>query len=488
MKVMIAYPSLDTRLKPMLTQNRQFQWYHVGSNIYPLVPAFAAALLNREGYEVIWHDGIAENVSLEDMLQIVSSMRPDLLAMETKTPVVKRHWRIIKLVKQASPETSIALMGDHVTAFPEESFENSETDYVITGGDFDAALLSLARHISGGSSLGPGIYYRDGDTIGNTGPFVPFEDLDSLPFPDRTLTKAEIYGEKWRKREPFFYTLAGRDCPWHRCTFCSWTTLYPKFRVRSPDNLLQEIGELISRYGAKEIFDDTGTFPRGKWLEKFCQGMKSEGFDQEILFGCNYRFDWLTPENAVMMKRAGFRKIKVGLESANTVTLERLRKGITPEQIRSGCRNAARAGLDVHLTVMFGYPWENRNQAEQTFELVKDLMKHGWVEMLQATILVPYPGTPLYEQAVRNEWLSVEPDDWESFDMSRPVLKPGPGCNPAGINELVTRTYKLHFNPWYLLSRVIKLRRPEDLRYALRGIKAMLGHVLDFFSGIQGGA
>ena len=64
--------------------------------------------------------------------------------------------------------------------------------------------------------------------------------------------------------------MSGRDC-WHaKCTFCSWTTLYPTYRTRDPIDVVNEIGDLIARYGVKEIMDDSGSFPVGTWLKTFC--------------------------------------------------------------------------------------------------------------------------------------------------------------------------------------------------------------------------
>jgi len=58
----------------------------------------------------------------------------DLILIETKTPVVKRRWRIIEELKEELPGVRVALAGDHVTALPLESFRNSPVDYVLTGG------------------------------------------------------------------------------------------------------------------------------------------------------------------------------------------------------------------------------------------------------------------------------------------------------------------------------------------------------------------
>ncbi len=466
----------------MLTQNRQFQWYHMPSFIYPVVAASAATLLQRDGFDVRWNDSIAMAWSRQEFLSFFANESPGLIVFETKTPVVRQHWALIDELKQMHPDCLTVLMGDHVTAFPEESLRHSKVDFVITGGDFDFALLSIARHVRDGGDLQPGIWFRDGERIANTGPFELTANLNDLPFIDRELTEAYRYGEKWKKRTPFFYTMAGRDCPWGKCSFCAWTVLYPDFRTQSPERLLDEIGFLTEHHGAREIFDDTGTFPGGGWLTRFCNGMVERGYDKTILFSCNMRFGGLGPEHPAAMKKAGFRKLKMGLESANQATLDRLNKGTTVQRIREDCRRIRNAGLDIHLTVMVGYPWETRDDARRTLDLAAELMETGQAEMLQSTVVVPYPGTRLYEESLQNNWFRLSPDEYERFDMSEPVLKTA-DMTAEEISQMCADVYKVFLRPRFMLRQLLRIRSLGDLNYLWRGARAVYGHLRDFLSG-----
>jgi radical SAM superfamily enzyme YgiQ (UPF0313 family) len=480
MKIFISYPPFRDKGSPMWTQNRQFQWYHVGSYIYPLVPAMAATLLDREGFEAVWNDAIAEGQTPEEFTKKIYAEKPDLIAFETKTPIVKKLWKLAADLKENGVESKLVLFGDHVTAKPEESMIESPVDYVITGGNYDISLLGLAKHLRDGDGLAGGIWYRDGEQIRNSGKFKLDFDLNNLPLIDRGLTNAHLYGEKWKKRLPFMYTMVGRDCPWAKCTFCAWTTLYPRFRTRGPDSLLDEIGYLIDEFGVKEIFDDTGTFPGGNWLKTFCKGMIERGYDKEILFSCNMRFDYmLDPAVAVLMKKAGFRKVKSGLESGNEETLIKIRKGISVKDIVRGCRNAAAAGIDVHLTVMVGYPWETKEDAKRTIELARKLMADGHAEMLQATTIVPYPGTPLYQYGIENDLFRFDPTDYDRFDMTEPVFKT-PDMTPEEVIEMCHGVYKSFLTPRFVLRQIMNTHSWEDLDYLLRGAKAVIGHLRDF--------
>lgn len=479
MKVVISYPPLAGKGSPMLTQNRQFQWYHVPSFIYPVVAAMAATILEQEGFEVVWNDCIAQKLGEEQFYSFMGNEKPGLIAIETKTPIIRQHWKIIERLKQNYPEMRVALFGDHVTALPSESMQHSKVDFVITGGNYDLSLLAVAKHLRDGSNLPPGVWHRKNGEIGNTGPFNLDADLNKLPFINRTLTQAHLYGEKWKKRKRFFYTMVGRDCQWGKCAFCSWTTLYPRFHARSPESLLDEIGMLIERHGAQEIFDDTGTFPAGNWLRKFCKGMIDRGYNKKILFSCNMRYALLKPEHIKLMKHAGFRKVKMGLESANQKTLDLIDKGIKVQDIIDGSKMISEGGIDIQLTVMVGYPWETREDAQRTVDLAKELMARGHAEMLQSTVVVPYPGTPLHKMALENNWFRIDPNDYELYDMSQPTLKT-PDMAPADILQMCRGVYQSFLTPRYILRHISKIRSIRDLDYVLRGSKAVVGHLLDF--------
>jgi anaerobic magnesium-protoporphyrin IX monomethyl ester cyclase len=474
---MISYPPLQGEGTPTLGQNRQFQWFHNPSFIYPMVPASAATLLRSKGYDVIYNDSIAEKLTWEQYEKFLLSEKPDVIMYETKTPVVRQHWSIVEKVRKLLPGVKTILCGDHVTAMPKETMLNSKVDFVATGGDYDFLLLNIVKFIETRQLLEPGIWYRDSGNIVNTGKFELKHDLNALPFIDRDLTKWKQYGEKFFKYSPYTYTMAGRDCPWAKCTFCSWTTLYPAFRTRSPESLLAEIDELVKKYGIREIFDDTGTFPRGEWLKKFCQGMIDRNYKMKLM--ANFRFDYINETIAPLMKKAGFRLLKFGLESANQATLDRLCKGTKVEDIEKGCKIAGDAGIGVHLTIMVGYPWETRADAMRTYDMAKKLLDKGLADMLQATVVIAYPGTPLYQQAVENDWLRFAPGEWEKFDMTRPVFK-FPDMEPEDVMKICDDIYSAFMTPKFMMKQVLDIRSIEDFLFLFKAGQAVLGHVLDF--------
>ena len=514
MKIAISYPPIESsKGKPTLGQNRQFQWFLNPTYIYPMVPASAASLLKQNGYEVFWDDGIAEELSYREWLARILKQKPDIIAIETKTPVIKRHWEIIKELKNENfkiknrhpsgdpPSTSvnysqgnlaekfkIVLMGDHATALPEESFEKCPVDYVLTGGDYDFMLLNLANHLSRGEELEPGWYYLENPKskiqnpkIINTGAFELEHDLNSLPQIDRELTKWKLYAFKNGnfKYTPGSYIMASRDCWYGKCTFCSWAnTLFPDncYRTRKVENVLDEIGSLI-KLGVKEIMDDSGTFPIGDWLTEFCQGMIERGYNKKVKISCNMRLNAIKDLKIYqLMKQAGFRMILFGLESANQKTLDKLNKGLRADEIEPCLKICKKAGLEPHITVMVGYPWETKSDAQKTLDLAKKLFRNGIVDSLQATIMIPYPGTELYKYCQENNLLNTL--NYDNFDQSQQVMRTQ--LSDAEIKKMIRALYRSFLTPKFFLNKIKSVRSTADIKFYLKAGLKVIGHLGDF--------
>jgi radical SAM superfamily enzyme YgiQ (UPF0313 family) len=494
MKIAISYPPLSSEKGiPLLSQNRQFQWFKDPTYIYPVVPAYAATMLKENGFDVFWDDGIAEELNYSKWLERLVKQAPEVVVLETKTPVVKRHWKIIQDIKKLLADTTVVLVGDHVSALPEESMENSKADFILTGGDYDFLLVALCKFLADSGSrrgckrkgvkyLDPGIWYREGGPISSTGPFVLDHDLSSLPFIDRKLTRWSLYSHKNGnfKHPPGTYVMAGRDCWWGRCTFCSWTTLYPgrNYRTVAPERHLDEIGRLIDSLQLKEIFDDSGCFPKGSWLETFCKGMIDRGYHKHVILGCNTRIGAQTADQFKMMKKANFRFLLIGLESVNQNTLDRLRKGIRVRDIETTCLWAKKAGLEPHLTTMVGYPWETKEDTLATIHFAKEMFRRGMIDSLQATIVTPYPGTALFDEAKKKGWLLSE--DWDDYDMRKIVWKTAMPESEAF--QLTRSLYWTALSPAFMMHKIAQIRSVDDLKYYWMAGRKLFGHLADFGS------
>ena len=147
--------------------------------------------------------------------------------------------------------------------------------------------------------------------------------------------------------------------------------------------------------------------------------------------------------------------------------------------IIDGCKMAKRAGLEPHLTIMVGYPWETKQDAMATIELAKDLFRKGYADTLQATIVIPYPGTALFKECQEEGLLSTL--EWEDYDMRIPVMKTA--VSEQDIKQFTHDLYKVFFTPKYILRRLVSIRSLDDIGFIKRGVRAIFGHLRDFASG-----
>lgn len=498
-KIVVGYPPIESKKGvALLSQNRQFQFFNAPTYIYPMVPAYAASNLKHHGYKVYWMDGIAERKTYEQWMKDIKRVNPEYLLVETKSPVVKTHWKQINDIKKRFPKLKLIWVGDHVTYLPNELFEHSKVDYAITGGDYDFVVVNLLNHIHKGEELEGGVYWREkdkkikaepkgyttlpsGEKICNSGAPSLKHKLDNLPFVDRDLTKWKLYAYENGnyKYTPGTYMYSGRDCWWNRCTFCVWDhTINPlgSYRSFSPERLFAEVKHVVDKYGVKEIFDDAGTLFIGPKLKRFCELMIESGYNKKVKYGCNMRFNAINQEYYNMMGKAGFRFILYGMESGNQKTLDRLDKGTKEVDAINGPRMARKAGLDPHITIMLGYPWESYEDAQRTIAIAKYAFKKGYYETMQATIVIPYPGTPLFKECKEKGWLLTE--DYDKFDMRQAVMKtPFP---IEKIYELEQDLYSAFMTPQYIMRKVLGIRSPHDFMYLFYMGKKLIGHLLDF--------
>ena len=266
-------------------------------------------------------------------------------------------------------------------------------------------------------------------------------EFDQLPFPDRVFTDAkhprwQAYGNY--RRKPATHMMASNLCWYGKCSFCVDTLklqMGEKRGVRSVAHVMEEMDDLIA-HGYKEVFDDSGTFPVGQWLEEFHRAMQSR--KSKIRLGVNMKpikMDYR------LLADCGVGFTLVGIESANQVTVDRIKKGQRSEDIIPIIKSMNEAGLQVHLTTMFGYEWESHDDAMRTVSLVHYLLKKGYAKTAQASVYSP-PRTP-------------------------------PDPNSPG-HRYIPMVYDAYKSPVFWWQKAKDLRRWEDVTYLLRGARLVL--------------
>lgn len=137
-------------------------------------------------------------------------------------------------------------------------------------------------------------------------------------------------------------------------------------------------------------------------VTEFCDGLKKRGM--KILFSCQSRIDTLTEGMCQKLKMAGCVQLQFGMESGAQRILDFFKKRITVEQIRSSLKMAKKYGLEAYVNVIVGTPVETMEDITLTKELLRELKP----DMVGVTFLTAYPGTELYDMAIKEGWIKNE--------------------------------------------------------------------------------
>lgn len=433
------------------------------SIIYPYLSAMGVTQLKLEGHNVNFMDCPTMGLEWRDLIEVDA----DYIILEVRTPIYDEMLFAASRLRTLYPEAILICFGDHVTHFPEAALQHF--DYVISGGDYGWKIKSLIRQLEIG---------RDPERIFGKDLLISADGgLDSLPFCDREAVPWRNYYESWRHRETFIWTMSSRGCP-YRCTFCAWVkTLWRGlWRQRSVKNVADEFQFLYEKYGELEILDDADCFNM-RWGARLARELLRRGFcNKEILWAVQTHPNEIlkAEEDLETLRSSGLRTVKLGIESGNQETLNRIRKGLTVKTVEKAVRLLKKAEIMVHANLMIGYPWENRYDALDSLKWIKKLDPN----QAQFSLLIPYPNTELYDQARSNGWLLVGETDWPAYDASRPMLKME-GLTPGEIVDLYKNCWSsFYLNPRYIFNHIKKVRHLEGIKQLWRGFRSITrGHM-----------
>ena len=149
MKISISYPPIlnDAGQKAMVSQNRNVQFFKKPTYLLPVIQAQAATKLKKNGFDVVWDDGNAEQKSFDDWLKNLIKMEPDIVLLEGTTPVMKFLWDLSFKIKDSLPHTILIICGYHAMRQPQETLLNSKFDIVLKSTNLDFVLLELCIEI-----------------------------------------------------------------------------------------------------------------------------------------------------------------------------------------------------------------------------------------------------------------------------------------------------------------------------------------------------
>ncbi|RLG32023.1 B12-binding domain-containing radical SAM protein [Methanosarcinales archaeon] len=453
---------------------REMRWQDTGRGgalYYPIWLSYATGLLENNGHKVRLVDAIAWNWGIKRVIEDLRKFNPDMVVIGTSFTSINNDLGVSKKIKsEFDVDVPVVMVGPPASQFSEKMVDDGVD--IVARYEYDFILAELTEKMEKGERIDnvPGISFKqNGRIIHNPNrPWSMSDELDELPF------VSKVYKDHLNVHDYFLnYSLypmvqifTGRGCP-YKCTFCSWPQSFMgrKYRVRSVENILDEIEWIEENLPVKEVFleDDTFTINKNRVME-FCKGYMERSLD--ISWSCNARADTLDLETMKMMKKANCRFLIVGFESADDEILRNIKKGFTVEQAREFAKNVKKARLLLHADFIAGLPGETKETIEMTKRFIREIKP----EQLQVSVCSPFPGTELYEWCKKNGYLLTDdPNEYLDEQGHQKAIISYPELSNKEVTKAVDEMLKAYyFSLGYIPIAFRQVFRKHGIREARR--------------------
>lgn len=393
--------------------------------------SLAAALL-AAGHEVTVVDAAAAHFEggADAAVAAVARARPDLVGLTVFTYNAAAAWRLVPRLRPHA--RCIVAGGPHVTAVPDEALAHGCDAAVAGEGEVLAPLV--ARALDVGAALPAAVGLRRARHSDDPGGRAVLADLDALPAP--TAARG-CYPPAWYSAGAVVPggIVTSRGCP-ARCTFCANYVTGRACRWRAPERVVAELVTLREEHGLPHVpfWDDAFTASASR-VRALCAALRAEPRLAGLTWSCSTPGSMVRPRLLAELRAAGCVAVDFGLESGDPGVLRAIGKGQRPAQVLAAVTAARDAGIRTIVNFMFGFPGEGLAELAATQRVMEELAPvtdyfnpHG--------VLVPFPGTPIYE--ANHERYGFTQWWLDEARVPRPAPLPPPG-DAAALHEWLAR-------------------------------------------------
>jgi len=417
-----------TALKVLLVEPPKDVWFIMGDYLPPPYGIIQlGAYLERElpDVEVEVLDCNAKNLGWAELEKHIESTRPEVVASSSlATCNTYQVARTLQAAKNVDPDICTVTGGVHFSCTASESLGSFPEIDAVVRGEGEVTFSELVKAVGDGGSLASvaGLAYRDEQGV-HVNPDRPLiGDLNTLPYPGYHLVKDTVhlyhFAAMGGRDAPYALVEGGRGCP-HRCTFCTqWRHWCGEWRVKTPARIADEMERLYGEYGFRFIWLTDDNFGPGRRAEMLADELLKRDLGEDLMWFIQMRCDDVVSvrDSLPRMRRSGLQWVMMGVESPVPDTLDRWRKGISPGQAREAVRLLKENDIFSHAMLVIGERRDTHDTIEQLRRYVADLDP----DFVIYTVLTPFPGTEIHEEAKRNGW--IEDDNLFHYDMAHAVM------------------------------------------------------------------
>jgi anaerobic magnesium-protoporphyrin IX monomethyl ester cyclase len=433
----------------------------LGTTKPPYTLAVMASLLRQIGADVRLLDLTAARQTVEHLIAQLDreGFAPTLILFPSTTPTLDAD--VAEMAKlKARFGAPLFCFGPHASTTPQASMLRAPAvDGMFVGEPEDAALqLAQLDSLDQLWTIASLTWRRPSTALG-PGAIVPHSAQGSyagfltMPYPAWDLVPLKSYNLPLVNR-PYTLVETSRGCP-YSCDFCVAPIHQGhKFRERSAKAIVDEIERGYHEFGLDffYLWGDTVTL-NVKTFTAFCDELIARNLP--IRWFGNARADNLTdPAFVHRLRKAGCWMLAMGIETESEDIRKDMVKRLDRKKIQTAIDNMRDAGIRSFAFFIFGYPGESPETINHTIDYAIEL-NPDFANFYPA---VPYPGTELYNKAVRDGLLVEE--DWSRMEYSYYLLR-GNGLDETVVMDAVNRAKRRFFmRPAYLARRfadVVKL-------------------------------
>ena len=361
-----------------------------------------------------------EEPDLDELVPLLEES--DLVLVAVYSRYVVRAIKLTDYIHRNYPNKLVIWGGPHCISVPELSLAYADG---VCFSDGDEVVVEFVNRLETGKNYleTPNMGFSVDGFLKINEALPPFTDLDSLPYYDFDLEDHFILDRKlvpmtkeilrdghavYPFNKPILFTITSRGCP-HNCSYCNncrYVALFGHNKIRSysVSRIIKELKYTLDKFDFFRLvgIGDDDFFVRPKEeIEDFAIQYKEQ---IGLPFGIAISANTYRREKLELLLDAGLKLIQMGVQSGSERVLEEVyNRKISLSRTRAAIKDIEaymkKSGLMLLVDFIIDNPYETKEDIIQTYNFILELPRKVTFNIF---FLAFFPGTPLYERAIKD--------------------------------------------------------------------------------------